>query len=42
MAGAMVAVLGLEAVRGEGLGVKSLQEYHRDMGEERQETFKFI
>ena len=42
MAGAMVAVLGLEAVRGDGLGVKSLQEYHLEMGEEKQETFKFI
>ncbi|MHB8996710.1 MAG: carbamoyl-phosphate synthase large subunit [Armatimonadota bacterium] len=42
MAGAMVAVLGLEAVRGDGLGVKSLQEYHKEMGEEQQETFKFI
>ena len=42
MAGAMVAVLGLEAVRGEGLSVKSLQEYHHEMGEEKQETFKFI
>jgi carbamoyl-phosphate synthase large subunit len=42
MAGAMVAVLGLEAVRGEGLGVKSLQVYHSEMGEEMQETFKFI
>jgi carbamoyl-phosphate synthase large subunit len=31
MAGAMVAVLGLEAVRSEGLNVKSLQEYHRAM-----------
>ncbi|MBU0609337.1 MAG: carbamoyl-phosphate synthase large subunit, partial [Armatimonadetes bacterium] len=31
MAGAMVAVLGLEAVRSDGLNVKSLQEYHRDM-----------
>ena len=42
MAGAMVAVLGLESIRGEGLGVKSLQEYHREMGEQKQETFKFI
>ena len=31
MAGAMVAVLGLEAVRSGGLNVKSLQEYHRAM-----------
>jgi carbamoyl-phosphate synthase large subunit len=42
MAGAMVAVLGLEAMRGDGLGVKSLQEYHREMGDENQETLKFI
>ncbi|MEN6404156.1 MAG: carbamoyl-phosphate synthase large subunit [Armatimonadia bacterium] len=41
MAGAMVAVLGLEAIRGEGLGVKSLQEYHEEM-DGKQEEFKFI
>ncbi|MEN6640859.1 MAG: carbamoyl-phosphate synthase large subunit [Armatimonadia bacterium] len=41
MAGAMVAVLGLEAIRGEGLGVKSLQEYHAEM-DGKQEEFKFI
>jgi len=33
MAGAMVAVLGLEAIRSGGLNVKSLQEYHREMQE---------
>jgi carbamoyl-phosphate synthase large subunit len=31
MAGAMVAVLGLEAIRAEVLDVRSLQEYHREL-----------
>jgi carbamoyl-phosphate synthase large subunit len=41
MAGAMVAVLGLESIRAGGLNVKSLQEYHAAMSDQ-PELFKLI